>query len=91
MRCINVPVRLENAAAAAAAAAVAAATEPPKATMNDNLYCRVICFIKYSQYCVPLSSLFNRYFGNEQSRSRHASDTAGFRFCLDLLVVSIVV
>jgi hypothetical protein len=80
MRCVNVPVRLANAAAAADAAAVAAAAEPPKAIMSDNLYCRVVLFIKYSQGCAPLSSLFNRYFGNEQSRSRHASDTGGFRF-----------
>jgi hypothetical protein len=75
MRCVNVPQRL----VAAAAGAAAAAAEPEKATLNENLYCRVTLFVKWSQVSEPLLSLFNRYYGNEQSRTRHGQDNAGYR------------
>jgi hypothetical protein len=38
MRCINVPDRLNQAAAAARLAASLAAAEPPKATLNENMF-----------------------------------------------------
>ena len=79
MRCVNVPNRLAAAAEVARAAAVAAAVEPPKAIMDDNLYCRPVQFVKFSGVHPPLADLFNRYYGNEHSRSRHAADTDGFR------------
>ena len=79
MRCINVPVRLVQAAAAASAAASAAAQEPAKATMDDNLYARGVLFLKFSETDSLLRALFTRYFGNEQSKDRHAMDTDGFR------------
>ena len=79
MRCVNVPRRLEQAAVASRAAAEAAAAAPAKATMDDNLHCRVVQFVKWSQTHLPLADLFNRYYGNEHSRSRRAQDTPGFR------------
>jgi hypothetical protein len=79
LRCINVPRRLNSAAAAAGLAAAAAAAAPPKARLDDNLYCRVVLFVKWSQVHAPLSDLFNRYYTNEQSRSRRAQDNVGFR------------
>lgn len=77
--CVNVPARLGEAAEAARRAAAQAAAEPLKATMDDNLHCRVVQFVKYSQVEPELSDLFNRYYGNDHSRNRHAQDTAGFR------------
>jgi hypothetical protein len=79
MRCVNVPPRLVDAAAAAHAAAAAAAAEPAKATLTENLYCRVTLFVKWSQQHFPLLSLFNRYYGNEQSRTRQGQDNSGYR------------
>jgi hypothetical protein len=61
LRCINVPVRLPVAAAAAASAANAAAAEPPKAEMNDNLYCRVALFMTFSGVDESTAALFGRY------------------------------
>jgi hypothetical protein len=87
--CINVPARLGEAAEAARRAAALAAAEPVKATMDDNLHCRVVQFVKYSQVEPSLSDLFNRYYGNEHSRNRHAQDTAGFRCaCVSLSLSS---
>jgi hypothetical protein len=79
MRCVNVPQRLVAAAAGAAAAAAAAAAEPERATLNENLYCKVTLFVKWSQLHSPLLSLFNRYYGNEQSRTRQGQDNSGYR------------
>jgi hypothetical protein len=79
LRCANAPDRLLAAAAVARSAAAQAAAEPVKATMDDNLHCRVVQFVKWSQTEPTLSDLFNRYYGNEHSRNRHALDTAGFR------------
>jgi hypothetical protein len=79
LRCIHVPRRLTSAAAAAEVAAAAAAAAPSKARLDDDLYCRVVLFVKWSQVHPPLSDLFNRYYTNEQSRSRRAQDNVGFR------------
>ena len=79
MRCINVPDRMSEAAVAARAAAAAAAAEPPKATLNDDLYARGVMFVKFSAYNAALSDLLTRYFGNEHSRLRSSQDTTGFR------------
>ncbi len=79
MRCVNVPQRLVAAANGAAVAAAAAAAEPVKATLNENLHCRVTLFVKWSQEHQPLLDLFNRYYGNEQSRTRQGQDNAGYR------------
>ena len=45
LRCINVPPRLNSAAENARVAAAAAAAAPPKARLDDNLYCRVVIFV----------------------------------------------
>ena len=79
LRCINVPLRLNSAAEASRIAAAAAAAAPPKARLDDDCYCRVVLFVKWSQMHPPLADLFNRYYTNEQSRSRQAQDNAGFR------------
>lgn len=84
MRCVNVPARLEAAAAQAGVAAAAAAAEPVKAIMDDNLHCKVVLFLKFSETNRALAQLFGNYYGNEQSRSRHAADTAGFRCAIVL-------
>jgi hypothetical protein len=79
MRCVNVPAGLEAAAVQAGVAAADAAATPVKATMDDNLYCKVVMLIKFSETNPALAHLFGNYYGNEQSRSRHAADTVGFR------------
>lgn len=79
LRCINVPERLSQAALVAGAAASAAAREPPKAILDDNLYAKVVLFIKYSQIDPSLGSIFSRYYNNDHSRNRADMDTSGFR------------
>jgi hypothetical protein len=79
VRCINVPDRLTQAVAVATAASAAAAQEPLKATMDDNLYARVVCLIKYSEMDPNLGAIFKSYYNNDHSASRHNMDTDGFR------------
>lgn len=74
LRCLNVPERLSAASRAAVAAAAVAEAEPPKAVMNDSLYCRAVLFMVFSGTDMTLADLFSRYYSNEHSHSRHAME-----------------